>query len=486
MTDVNVLGIDLYQISTLLTHVSHGVPIHSDAAMSFFFRRLPPHRKYIVFAGLRSIIEYCHQLQFTSQNLQTLKRHPMLGPILSTDSGRMVANALENLRGFRGEIYALPEGTLAFAGPAYLQNGSLAQIQGTQIYAYTPLVQVKTELLLAKLIETPFVSRINFLSMVASKASRIVNAACVDGKSRPVIEFGQRRTHYAAAIDASYAAYLAGCQATSNVAATEKHGIPSTGTMDHFAIQFSEKEGIFPAETEGEFFSQFYHLFPQASTMLVDTYDLVRGITTAVHRTQGGLTGIRLDTAVTEEMVKTARALLHSLGADHTKILVSDRLNEQSVETLALAGADAFGVGENITCSPDAATGIGAVGKLVMTSQGKPTMKFAGGSAKMTLPGMIQAYRFQNYDLLTLFDEPAPTGGRPLLKPIWQGGQLQEPLPSLEESRAYVQQQIREAPSWLKSIKEPDPRDPQPFRMVISDKLHETIATQMEKTAADP
>src|SRR6185369_6962234 len=100
------------------------------------------------------------------------------------------------------------------------------------------------------------------------------------------------------------------------------------------------------------------------------------------------------------------------LGAKSARIIVSDGLDELRVAQLS--EADGFGVGENITCSPDAAVGIGAVAKLTVNGYGKRTMKLARGTGKATLPGRVQVYRFADHDLVALADEPAPTGGRPL------------------------------------------------------------------------
>src|SRR5690606_10740399 len=132
-----------------------------------------------------------------------------------------------------------------------------------------------TDLVRAKLIETPWLGYVNHMSMVASKAARVVLAA----RPRSVMEFGQRRTHPAAALDASWAAWVAGVAATSNVAAFARWGITTTGTMDHFAIQAAERPTVPREETEREFFAAYARAFAGSSTtMLVDTYDTERGL----------------------------------------------------------------------------------------------------------------------------------------------------------------------------------------------------------------
>lgn len=468
----NAFGLDVYQLTTLIAHAAEG-RLHSSQplAMSFFSRRLPRARRFVVTAGLRSIVEHCQALRLSHEELATLDAHPILGPALATAPGQAVRAALAGLDGFVGDIDALPEGTLAFAGPALDSRRQPVVIDGVPLTAYTPLLQVRTSLVGSKLIETPWLSRLNHMSMVASKAARVVLAARADGRERPVIEFGQRRTHPAAAVDAAYAAYLAGCRATSNLLATHRYGVPSVGTMDHFAVQAVERLGVPVHETELAFFQRFYEIFPQASTLLVDTYDTWRGIAGAVRASGGRCLGVRLDSEVTPENVRRARALLDSLGAPNVSIFVSDGLDEYRVQDLCQAGADGFGVGENITCSPDAATGIGAVGKLVVNGHGKRTMKVARGSGKATLPGLLQVYRHADHDLLCCADEPPPAGGQPLLQPLWRGRDLVAPLPSLDQSRAAVASQIAALPPSLRVITPTPATASESWPIVLSDAL---------------
>src|SRR5207253_1003860 len=200
--------------------------------------------------------------------------------------------------------------------------------------------------------------------------------------------------------------------------------------------------------------------------LLVDTYDTLRGIRAAVAATHGKLNGIRIDCNVTVENLRKARALLDELGAPHARILVSDALQELRVHEL-YDYADAFGVGENITTSPDSATGIGAVAKLVVNGYGKITMKFSRGSGKATLPGELQVYRFADHDVVALAEEAPPSGGRALLHPVWRGRAPARELPSLEESRRYVKDQVASLPAPIRAL-EPAAA---PWKLVASDGL---------------
>jgi nicotinate phosphoribosyltransferase len=453
------MGIDTYQLTTLVAHAREGRLGHK-VGMAFFSRALPATRNYLVFCGLRAICDHASAMRFDQADLDALLSHPLLGPALRAEPA--VLDALRALDGFDGDIDALPEGTLAFAGKAVRTDGRAATIAGTPLSIYIPYLQVKTDLVRAKLIETPWLGFINHMTMVASKAARIVDAA--GGKS--VLEFGARRTHPAAAVEASYAAHLAGCTATSNLAAYARYGIPATGTMDHFAVQASERDGVPLEESEASFFKAFQRSFPGAASLLVDTYDTERGIRLAVEATEGKLTGIRLDSNVNLASARRARQLLDELGAPHVKIFASDSLDEVKVRELAGA-VDGFGVGERITCSPDAPTGVGAVAKLVVNGYGKVTMKLARGSGKATLPGELQVYRHDDHDLVALAHESPPSRGAPLLTAVWRGKNAVGPATSLAESRTYVRAQIEVLPAPLRRTE----GEHQPRTLVASEAL---------------
>jgi nicotinate phosphoribosyltransferase len=467
---VDTLTVDAYQLTTLVAHADAG-RLPAAVAMAFFFRRLPRNRNYVLFCGLRSILEHAAAMRLDDGDLEALLADPLLGPALRTRP--TVVAALRALDGFEGEIDALPEGTPAFAGPALRSDGRPFLVGETRIGIYTPLLQVRTDLLRAKLIETPWLGRMNHMSMVASKASRVVEAA----RGKPVLEFGARRTHPAASVDASYAAYLAGCAATSNLAAMRRYGVPASGTMDHFFVQASEQIGEKWPASERHAFRLFFDVFPAASIMLVDTYDAEIGIRNAVAATDGKLSGVRLDSNVTPETVAQARRLLDELGAPHAKIIVSDGLDEFRVA--ALGGADGYGVGENITCSPDAAVGVGAVAKLTVNGYGKLTMKLARGTGKATLPGELSVHRFGDHDLIALHGESVASGGQELLRPVWRG-RAAIPQPTLVESRHYARACVEALPAPLRQL-EPAAA---PWPLVASDGLVAKIEEIMREASA--
>lgn len=432
--------VDLYQLTSLVSHHEAGrtdLPV----TMAFFSRKLPtdpktgePVRAYLLWVGLHRCLEHLQEARFQPAHLEALKAHPVLGPALSDD----LLDRLADWR-FRGTIRAPREGTVLYAGKAANDDGVL-DIDGVRPAAYCPYLEVQTDLLSAKLIETPLLSLINHMTMVGTKASRVVHAARAMG-DRQVLEFGQRRTHPEAAVDAALAAWIAGCASSSNVEAYCRYGVPISGTMDHFAIQAAEKPDLPRHQTERAFFERFSKTFPGADVHLVDTYDTFgadTGIRNAVRATTNGPYGIRIDSAVTNANLHKARKLLDELGAAHTRIFVSGGMDEHAIRALGDAPVDGYGIGERIVTSPDAPVGVGAVGKLSVVD-GRLTMKLSRGSGKATLPGSLQVWRTPDGDVVGGPGEPVQ--GTPLLETVWEG---EAPLeqPSLVAVRAHAIAQV--------------------------------------------
>ena len=145
---LDTLGVDAYQLTTLIAHADAG-RLHQQISMSFFFRKLPKARNYVVFAGLRQLLEHAAQMRISPEELEQLLSHPLIGPALK--SRPEVVAALRALDGFEGEIDGLAEGTLAFAGPARRTDGRPFEVAGAPLKIYTPLLQVRTDMLRAKL-----------------------------------------------------------------------------------------------------------------------------------------------------------------------------------------------------------------------------------------------------------------------------------------------------------------------------------------------
>ncbi|MCA9490350.1 MAG: nicotinate phosphoribosyltransferase [Myxococcales bacterium] len=464
-------GVDLYQLTSLVTH--HAAGRSGDrVVMTFFSRRLPrstatdePVRAFLLWCGLERCLDHLEHARFGDEELERLQGHPMLGPALKAHP-----DLVERLRSWRfaGAVRAPREGTPLVAGAAIRGDGQRLEVDGVRPSAYGPYLEIETDLLTAKLIETPLLSWINHQTMVASKAVLVVEAARALGPGRSVLEFGTRRTHPEAAVEAARAAYLAGAAATSNVEAHVRYGIPVQGTMDHFAIQAWEQPGVPRHETEESFFRAFHRTFPDADVLLVDTYDTFgeqTGIRAAVRATGGvGPAGIRIDSSISVETVRRARALLDELGARHTRIYVSGGMDEHAIRDLGDAPVDGYGIGERIVTSPDAPVGVGAVAKLSEV-RGQPTMKLSRGSGKATLPGRLQVWRRPEGDLVGRADEEHE--GVPLLEPVWCWNRGRLPGPDVHAARAHASASI--------AALTPEQREPREATVAVSDALADLV-----------
>jgi len=397
------LSTDLYQLTMIAGYVQTGLV--ARATFELFVRRLPPHRKYLVCAGLQEAVEYLETLRFTPDEIEYLRTVPEL----RRASPEFFDEYLPRFR-FTGDVRALPEGTAAFED--------------------APLLQVTAPLPEAQLVETALLSIVSFQTSVASRASRIVHAAA----GRPVIEFGARRAHGPqSAAYASKAAYLAGCAATSNVEAGRRWRIPVSGTMAH--------AWILAHEQEREAFRAFAAIYGEHAVLLVDTYDTLGGVDRLIAT---GLrpAAVRLDSGDLAGLGREVRSRLDRAGLTATRILASGDLDEYAIARLLREGAPfhGFGVGSAISAVTDLPS-LSAVYKLVEIERGsvpQPVMKRSPG--KRTLPGRKQVFRridgaLARGDILGLLEEAVPEGTRPLLVPVMRNGRRVGPLPALAEAR---------------------------------------------------
>jgi nicotinate phosphoribosyltransferase len=413
--DPDALGTvtDLYQLTMMAGYAAAGID-QSRATFELFVRKLPPHRSYMVFAGLEQAIGTLLDLAFSKEQVEGLRRWPVFEGIKPT-----WFDSLLDFR-FRGDVWAIPEGSVVFAGE--------------------PLLRVSAPLAQAQLVETILLSSLGYPTLVASKAARIVEAA----QGRSVVDFGARRGHgpHSGFLNAR-ASYIAGFSGTSHVEAALRLGIPAVGTMAHAWVQSFDDEKTA--------FETFARLFPKATTLLVDTYDTANGVRLAAS-IEPPIQAIRIDSGSLVEASKSARAILDSMGRPGVKILASNDLDEWKISELIKLGApiDAFGVGTELITSRDAPA-ISMVYKLVELD-GKGRIKRAPG--KKTYPMAKQVHRILNdegqfaYDLVTKANEGA--GG--LLVPIILGGQLASPLPALGDIRGYCRGQLGTLPDSLRSV----------------------------------
>ena len=240
--DPDALGpmTDLYELTMMAGYYSAGMA-SQRATFELFVRKMPDHRAYLVFAGLEQAIGDLLKLAFSPEQIESIRRWPEFRHVDET-----VMDTLATLR-FEGDVWSVPEGTVVFPGET--------------------LVRVTAPLPQAQWVETHLLASLAYPTLVASKAARVVAAAA----GRSLFEFGARRGHGPlAGLLAARAAYIAGFTGTSHVEAARRLGIPASGTMAHSWVQ--------SFDTESEAFAAFARIFPENTTLLVDTYDTLEGV----------------------------------------------------------------------------------------------------------------------------------------------------------------------------------------------------------------
>jgi len=410
---------DLYELTMAAGYLETGM--EAEATFELFVRHLPRKRNYLVVAGIEHALTYLEHVQFTPEEVDYLRRQPVFRHVSQRFFDWLLAFR------FHGDVWAMPEGTVAFAGE--------------------PLLRVTAPIAEAQLVETYLLAAVHLETLVASKAARVVTAAA----GRPVVEFGSRRAHgIEAGVRAARAAYLAGCAGTSNVWAGFRFGIPVFGTLAHSWVM------AHPSESEA--FRRFLQVFPEAATLLVDTYDARRAIERLIAEGEKP-TGIRLDSGNLLRDSRWARRRLRQAGWEDVRIFASGDLDEYRIADLLAAGAeiDAFGVGTALATSSDAPA-LGAIYKLVEVRRGGRVRNAAKFSpAKATFPGRKQVYRFRDAagqfreDLIALADEPAPAA-EALLVEMFRAGRRMCPPEPLETARERCRQQLQALPARLRRI----------------------------------
>ncbi|HPL64699.1 MAG TPA: nicotinate phosphoribosyltransferase [Syntrophales bacterium] len=419
---------DLYQFTMLQGYLRKGM--RGRAAFEFFVRKLPPERNFLVAAGLDTLLDYLEAVRFTDDDLSSLSK-----------AGNFSQELLDYLAGFRfrGDVFAVAE--------------------GMPVFENEPIVRVEADIKEGQLVETRLINLVHFQTLIASKAARCMLAA---GEGTVLVDFGVRRAHAAeAGILAARAAYIGGFAGTSTVAAAVEFGIPVFGTMAHSFIEAQE--------SESEAFLSFARANPSGATLLIDTYDTLKGAETAVRiapqLAEEGISirGVRLDSGDLESLSREVRKILDRGGLKEARIFASGNIDEYSILALHAAGApiDGFGVGTRLDTSADAPY-LDSAYKLV-EYDGKPRFKKSEG--KETYPGRKQVFRLltgekMQEDILTLAGDRQE--GTPLIEKVMSGGRRISPAKGLDEIARCCREKIRFLPDRLKSL---DAASPYPVRI---------------------
>jgi nicotinate phosphoribosyltransferase len=402
MREYSGLLTDLYELTMAAGYLQ--TRFDARATFELFVRHLPPHRNYLVAAGLEPALEFLEKVRFTSDEINFLRRHPTFRDIRDD-----FFDYLHDFR-FTGDVWAMPEGTLAFAGE--------------------PLLRVTAPIIEGQIMETYLLATLSFQTMIASKAARVVTAA----QGRQVVEFGARRAHGpAASLLAARASSIGGAVGTSNVLAGQEFDMATYGTQAH--------SWVMAHEDEKEAFAHFLDAFPEHAVLLLDTYD-VRAAVRKIIEMGRKPAGVRIDSGDLAEDSRWIRKTLDRAGWKDVRVFASGDIDEYKITSLLKKGAqiDSFGVGTALA-TPGDAPHLNLVYKLVEVERaGKIQGAAKLSAAKVTYPGRKQVFRFSDAsgnwagDRIALEQEPAQDG-LALLIPVMKDGKRLIPKSTVGEAR---------------------------------------------------
>ncbi len=440
---------DLYELTMAYGYWKLGMA-DKKSVFHLFFRKYPFQGGYAIAAGLQTMIEYLEEYQFTADDLEYLS-----GLTFGAEKfDQKFLDFLGNMK-FSCDIDAAPEGTVVFPNQ--------------------PLVRVKGPLLQAQLLESLLLNIINFQSLIATKASRVVYAA----KGDPVIEFGMRRAQGVdGGMSASRAAYIGGCESTSNTLAGKWYGIPVRGTMAH--------SWVMAFEGEKESFSSYADVYPTNLFFLIDTYDTALGaknaIDVSVEKSQK-LKGVRLDSGELASLSRLVRRMMDENGFSDAKIMASNELDEHLIKDLKRKKAciDIWGVGTNLVTGKEqpALDGVYKLSAIEEKGEFRDVIKLSEQMSKTSYPGILQVRRFfdksgyigdiiydvesslhQNTfadftDSFSFKDLSADLESRDLLVPVFRNGKNVYGSSSLEEIRRKLAKEWKLFPKGVQKLKKP-------------------------------
>ena len=418
---LSALSTDLYELTMIGGY--YEAKMAGRATFDLFVRQLPSTRTYLVAAGLEQALDFLESVRFTADEIAYLRTVPALAKL----PRGFFDEYLPSFR-FTGDVWAIEEGTPAFA--------------------LEPMMRVTAPLAEAQLVETALISEIMFPTSVASRASRVVEAAA----GRSVMEFGARRAHgIDAGVRAARAAYIAGFDSSSIVEAGKRFGIPLSGTMAHSWVM------AFPDELSA--FRAYAEVFGEAAVFILDTYDALAAARMIV---SSGLRpkAVRIDSGDMIDTSRQVRRIFDDHGLRDTAIVASGDLDELRIAEIVASGApiNGFGVGTAISTSSDAPAlpGVYKLAEIERNGRLVPVLKKSPG--KQTYPGCKQAWRVIRdgvavEDVLTLAADDPPPGGEPLLRQVMKGG-VRTARPALGQIRERCRQQVALLPRDVRRVLE--------------------------------
>lgn len=447
---------DLYQLTMAYGYWKRGMD-KKEAVFHLTFRRQPFNGGFTVAAGLENLVGFIQNYRFERSDL----------------------DYLATLKGNAGERL-FPDDFLTYLAALSLSCDIDAVPEGTIVFPHEPLVRVQGPLIACQMLESPLLNLINFPTLIATKAARVRIAADKD----PVLEFGLRRAQgIDGVLTASRAAYIGGCDATSNVLAGKLYGIPVRGTHSH--------SWVMAFDDELESFKAFAETYPDSSIFLIDTYNTLEAVYKAIEigkwlKSRGKkMIGIRLDSGDLAYLSIQARKLLDSAGFKDAMILASNELDENVIRELKRQHAQiqVWGVGTNLVTSKDQPALDGVYKLSAIRDQDGPwnyKIKLSEQMVKISNPGVLQVRRYRNeegnvadmiYDIhadlmheAVITDPFDPTREKmveedwsytDLLVPVFRQGELVYELPPLEKIRAQTLENLAQFHEGIKRFLNP-------------------------------
>jgi nicotinate phosphoribosyltransferase len=464
---------DLYELTMAAGYLRQGMQ-DRPAVFDLYVRHLPFGSGYAVFAGLEPALDYLEGLRFGEEEIRYLE-----------GLGLFDERFLGYLRSFR------------FSGRV------IAPAEGEVVFAREPLLTVEAPLAEAQVAETALLNLVNFQTLVATRAARIVGEA---GEGT-VVEFGARRAHGPdGALGASRAACIGGARITSHLEAGRVFDIPVAGTQAHSWVM------AFPSEIEA--FRAYADAFPDQCVLLVDTYDTLRsGVPNAIQvarrlRDRGHrLQGIRLDSGDLAYLSREARRMLDEAGFPEVRIMASNELDEHVIESIRKDGGriDVYGVGTRLVTGASQDGGaLGGVYKLV-EYDGKPRIKISSDRAKSTIGGRKRVWRLCDeagrfeMDVVSR-DGAAPRAGDLVLDPtnpmrrvrlpghapledlravVMEGGRRARPSPALRAISDHARARLERLPREYRRL-----LNPHRYRVAVTRDLFEERERMIEEAVA--
>lgn len=438
----NGLITDLYQLT--MTNALFKKGMHErKVVFDRFYRQNPFSGGYTVVAGLAHLVDFVKNFTYSKEDIDYLRSLNIFYPEF--------LDYLANFH-FTGNIYAMPEGTVAFPGELLLR------FEGTTVEAM--------------ILETGLSMIMNHESLIATKCRRVRTVAPNDA----LMEFGLRRAQgHSAGLWGARAAMIGGFNGTSNVEAGKLFHIPVLGTMAH--------SWVMSFENELDAFEEYVRQYHDNLILLADTYNVLElGVPHAIQvfkelKAKGKLPkkyGIRIDSGDLNYLSQEASHMFAEAGFPDAIISGSNDLDEYLIQTLKEQGCTvtSWGVGTKIITA-DGTSALGGVFKMSAREKDgtfEPVMKISNDVSKMTNPGIKTVYRFYKKktgkmitDLVCLKDEPVPSGNftlvteaakwrkktleegtytvEEMLKPVILNGKAVE-LPTLGETMDYANKQM--------------------------------------------